>query len=151
MQDAPAEFFAVTWDPADFVNIDISIGDSSAQTFLEVLVLILAVDLWADPRSPCPFLGDNTAALQEAVGLRGKGQLALPAQVLAVLRCRRSLEIPVAHLANEANTLADALSRLEAPEGNRKAFPAVLANVKRRIPCELSCIWKMVEPPANRR
>ena len=137
--------------PQDFDGMDIEIGESSAQTFLEVMALVIAVDLWGSSKYPCPFLGDNTAALQEAVSLKGKGQLLIPAQILAVLKCRRGLEIPAAHLANEANTEADALSRLEAPAGNRKALPQVLANVRRTFPSPIPEFWAMIEPPASRR
>ena len=54
-------------------------------------------------------------------------------QALAVLRARRSVELPVGHLPSEANTDADALSRLEAPGREGKSWPASLAaNVRRR-------------------
>ena len=102
-------------------------------------------------RPPFPFLGDSTAALQEAVDLKGRGALETPSQVLAVLRCRDNLTIPVAHLANEANTAADALSRLEAPEGNRKTFPPALAKAERASARPISHLWELVEPPASRR
>ena len=85
------------------------------------------------------------------MSLRGKGMLELPAQVLAVLKCRLSVDLPVAHLANEANTLADALSRLEAPAANRKAFPPALSHAHRAWPSEMSYYWRLVEPPASRR
>ena len=110
-----------------------SIGESSAQTFLETLVFIQAVDAWGLQNLPTAFLGDNLGALQEAVSMKGKGLQVCLAQILAVLRCRRSLALTVGHLYSEANTSADALSRLYAPTAEGKTWPFTeTARVKTR-------------------
>ena len=75
------------------------------------MALVLAIELWCGNAQPTIVLGDNTAALQEALDLKGKGPNARLSQTLAVLRCSRSLVLAVAHLPSEANLAADALSR----------------------------------------
>ena len=72
-RDRPSRFFHCTWKPSDFSHLEAKVGDCSAQTFFEVLVLVLAVELWAKVAKPAIILGDNVPALQEALALRGKG------------------------------------------------------------------------------
>ena len=88
-----------------------------------MLVLIWAVELWVEEQSSCPILGDNTAALEEALTLKGKAAHQPLAQALAVIRGRQNIELIVAHLPSEENTAADALSRLAAPGDDHKPFP----------------------------
>ena len=107
----PTRCFACAWNPEDFQGMDVCVGDSASQTFFEILALALALELWCGQGVPTAVLGDNTAALQEALSLKGKGAVADLAQVLAVLQCSRSLTLTVGHLPTEANTAADALSR----------------------------------------
>ena len=147
---SPRSFFSQEWQQADFESIGIKVGDCGAQTFMEVWVLVLAIELWARQAKPFVFLGDNTSALQEAITLRGRDSLAGPSQIIAVLDCRRSLCLQVAHLHNEANTTADALSRLHAPEGNKKNFPSELAGCKRVVAPQASFLRSLIEPPAQR-
>ena len=133
------------WDLKDFEGTDVRIGHSSAQTFLETFAFILAVDLWGQQNSPTAFLGDNLGALQEAVSMKGKGLHESLAQILAVLRCRRSLVLTVAHLYSEANTAADALSRLYAPEAEGKSWPfTATAYVKARKVRTLPDLVKLI-------
>ena len=68
------------------------------------------------------MLGDNVAALQEILDLKGKGLHAPVSQALSILLVARSLSLTVAHLPSEANTAADALSRQTEP-GNLKPWP----------------------------
>ena len=107
-----------------------------------MLALLQAVDLWCTAESPTVIMGDNLGALQEALDLRGRGNHLHLARALAVLRSRRSLAISVAHLPSEHNVHADALSRLAAPEPERKEAPFVeSAQLRRRTarsPGELS-------------
>ena len=107
----PTRCFACRWAQADFGDRDVRVGLPSSQTFFEVLALTLAVELWCGQGQPTAILGDNTAALQEALSLKGKGPLGDLAQIIAVLRCSRSLALTVGHLPTEANEVADALSR----------------------------------------
>ena len=120
----PTRFFSCEWRPEDFEGRDVHIGSSASQTYFEVLVMVLAVELWGESLLPTLIWGDNTPALQEALGMRGKGLLAELSQVLAVLVTSRSLSLAVGHLPTEANEGADALSRLADPKGSYKCpFP----------------------------
>ena len=123
VNDRPSEFYAVTWDQDDFADQDVQVGEPRSQTYFEVLAFVLAVDLWGIEERPTPVLGDNTAALGEALVLRGKGSHRPLAQALAVIRARQNIDIVVAHLPSEDNTAADALSRLSAPGDDSKPFP----------------------------
>ena len=112
----PARYFVCSWKQADFDHLGISVGDCAAQTFFEVLVLVLAVELWGKASKPAAILGDNLGTLQEALDLKGKGALASLAQALAVVVASRTLSLTVAHLPTEANVIADALSRQSDPD-----------------------------------
>ena len=65
--------------------------------------------------------GDNIAALQGAVSLRGKRSLTLITKDVSWRRSKHQWLVMVAHLPAEANVAADALSMLSAPDGAR--FP----------------------------
>ena len=124
----PTRCFSFAWRQRDFdgnwrsPRLSVRVGQSSSQTFFETLVVLMALELWCTDSTPTVVLGDNTAALQDALDLKGKGPSEKVAQCLAVLRCSRSLCIAVAHLATEANELADCLSR-QAEPGNTKPWP----------------------------
>ena len=118
----PVRCFCCAWRPEDFAEMDVTVGSSASQTFFEILVLVLAVELWGDATRPAVALGDNTAALQEAISLKGKGEQAPLSQALSVLLIARSLRITAGHLPSEANEAADSLSRQSEP-GNQKPWP----------------------------
>ena len=86
-------------------------------------MLLLAVERWSDGSVATTVLGDNAGALQEALDLKGRGSLLELAQLLAVLRGARSVELAVAHYPTESNVAADALSRQAGPVRERKAWP----------------------------
>ena len=121
------EYFTTVWRQEDCPDASICIGSSSAQSYFEALALLQAADLWCTAGTrPTPALGDNLSALEAALNLKGRGPVLCIAQMLAVLRARRTVDIPVGHLPSEANVEADALSRLSAPGDDRKPFPASL-------------------------
>ena len=102
----------------------VKVGEPASQTFFEILALVLAVERWCPAGAPPTVIwGDNTAALQEAVDMKGKGPQETLAQALAVLRGARSLALSVGHLPSESNVLADSLSRLFAPGAEAKRWP----------------------------
>ena len=92
-------------------------------------------------------LGDNVASLQEALDLKGRALHELPSQVLALLRCSRSLVLSVGHLPTEANWAADALSRLFGPAKERKEWPfAPIGQTSIRIdqPMRPLDLWRLL-------
>ena len=115
VNDRPVRCFACAWRQADFAGRAVQVGRPDSQTFFEILALLLAIELWCQNGEATVVLGDNTAALQEALALKGKGPQGELAQALAVLRCSRSLNLEVAHLPTESNHIADSLSRQADP------------------------------------
>jgi hypothetical protein len=98
----------------------VALADSSSQTFLELFAVLISAILWAtttsSPSEYLVILGDNTAALQSALGLKGKGPLMAVARELSWRQALYNWTFSVGHLPTEANSVADALSRLDAPE-----------------------------------
>ena len=86
-------------------------------------MVVLALELWCVDSTPVTLYGDNTAALQAALSLKGRGPQLKLVQALAVLRSARTLDLEVAHLPTEANLAADALSRQFGPHSDRKEWP----------------------------
>ena len=125
------------------LNMDFTIGESSGQTFWECAALLLGLILWAEPSVPLAVLGDNTAALQEALQVKGRRQLYHVSRELAVRKARHHWIIEVGHLPSEANTAADACSRLWAPSGEQKANPFAGSSVKRLRAPRLARVWSL--------
>ena len=121
--DRPVACFGIRWRTRDFQDKAVEIGQSASQTYFEVLALVLATELWATGSAPICILGDNLAALQSALTLKGRGEQLLLFQALAVIRSARCLDMRVAHLPSESNTAADALSRQHGPPADRKPWP----------------------------
>ena len=106
--------------------------------------MVLALELWGRTLHPTVVLGDSTAALQEALSLRGKGLQEEIAQVLSVLVVSRSLAVTVGHLPAEANLDADALSRLSEPKGSYRNPFEHRRDVIRDIPLRPSTLWEWI-------
>ena len=119
-------------------------SSSASQTYFEVLILVLAVELWGRTLSPTVVLGDNVPALDEALTLKGRGLLGELAQALSVLIVSRSLTITVGHLPTEANTAADALSRLAEPRGTKRNPFANNPSVLRDFPVRPTALWAWI-------
>ena len=113
--NAPTRCFSCAWKQDDFGG-RARVGEAASQTFFEIVAALLAIELWCTSATPTAVLGDNTAALQEIVDMKGAAAHAPLAQALAILRCSRSLDLTVGHLPSESNVLADALSRLTSPD-----------------------------------
>ena len=125
-------------------------GDTAFQTYFEVLAFIMAVERWCDGSSVTAVFGDNVGALQEALELRGKGSLLELAQLLAILRGARTLDIEVAHLPTEANDIADALSRQAGPIKDRKPWPfSPQQSVRVVVPIDMADLWAWLSPPGS--
>ena len=148
----PTECFSTTWDAAFFGELGVEIGVSASQTYLEVLAMILAVEKWCSAAGTTAVFGDNQGALQEALDLKGRGCQDQLAQLLAVLRYARSLDLVVAHLPTESNDEADALSRQAGPQHERKPWPFPLDRGVRRVaPIGLRDLWAWLQPEARKK
>ena len=119
----PVQCFSCRWRKRDFHDKQVEIGQPASQTYFEVLIFVLAVELWCTDAAPVEIFGDNVAALQSALTLKGRGEQLRLFLALAVLRSARSLDLRVAHLPSESNTVADALSRQHGPPSDRLPWP----------------------------
>ena len=144
MNDTPVRCFSCKWRQKDVRDHGVTVGDPAGQTFYEILAVVLAIELWCTDPTPTVVLGDNTASLQETLDMRGKGAHACLSQVLAVLRCSRTLHIAVGHLPTESNLPADALSR-QAEPGNSKPWPFASGTpVSVDVPLRPSALWEII-------
>ena len=141
----PVRCFCCTWEAGEFQGLGVEVGSSASQTFFEILVLVLAIELWARSARPTAVLGDNVAALQEAISMKGKGIHAPLSQALAVLIVSRTLHLSAGHLPSEANEAADSLSR-QAEPGNLKSWPfAPDQHVIQDVPLSPSALWAWIK------
>ena len=124
LQDQPVEYFSFQWTSKDLHGTGAEVGSSKWQTWFEVAALLQCLALWARPGATELVLGDNTAALQETINLKGHHQLNRLSRELAVLRARHTWNIVVGHLPSESNEFADACSRLHAPGGRAGKRPS---------------------------
>ena len=71
-----SEFFFLAW-PNEVYSLRLRPGDSKHQSAWEFLTLFLALVLWGDDfvHEALLILGDNTAALQDAIGPKGKNAM----------------------------------------------------------------------------
>ena len=128
----PCEWFATPWNNQDLKTLSARTADPRHQTTLELLTLLLALAIWgpAHRLSGLILLGDNIAALQTALHLKGKPALGTLTRELAWRKARQGLRFRVGHLPSELNTRSDSLSRLTAPEA--ADFPPELSEATER-------------------
>ena len=117
------EFFQVKWCAKDFKKMDVSVGKSRSQSFFEFLTLFLSLLLWAakGEAGTIAVIGDNTAALTNALSMKGRGPMLAISREIAWRRARAGWNFEVGHVPAEENEVADALSRLHAVPA--KIFP----------------------------
>ena len=96
------------------------VGDPRCQTSFEYLTLFLVLQTWAAAAREhgLAILGDNIAALQSAISLRGRGTLNDLSREISCRRVRFAWHYAVGHVPAEDNAIADALSRTAAPAGS---------------------------------
>ena len=114
----PMEFASWIWNNDQVKHLDVCTGDPAHQTFWEFFCLALALTIWGKDfvAESLAVLCDNTAALQNLLDLKGSGVLVEVALELAWRKARGRWSFAPGHLPSQQNTLADALSRLAAPE-----------------------------------
>ena len=110
-------------------------------------MLFLVLCAWAS-RARChgmAVLGDNVAALQCVVSLKGRGALNSLSWEIAWRRIRRSWRYAVGHVRAEENDIVDALSRTPAPEGSeRRARPEGVCTHTRVRPALTQTTWETI-------
>ena len=119
------QFFSISWLAKDFAPLGVQVASSASQTFFEFYTLLLGLMVWSSYATSKPVLvvGDNTGSLQDALQYKGRGALLIVARELAWRAARNGWIFAVGHLAAEHNLVPDSLSRLTAPNENKKPFP----------------------------
>ena len=136
------EYFATSWPQSLRIgSMKVVAGLPKFQPFWEAVVVLQALILWASGRGRQPFavLSDCLAALAATAGQKGKGAITAVIREVAWRSARQQWNIFVGHLPSEANLVADALPRLEAPLA--AAFPKELEQARRRTPLSVECLW----------
>ena len=136
------EYFAVVWWGDEANHLGVHSHDTKYQSFWEFATLLLVLMVWGDRfvKHSLAILGDNTAALQNALSLKGRGPLLAVAREVSWRKARRSWCFEVGHLPSESNTIADCLSRVADPKG--KGWPSeALASAAQAAPPRLRDLW----------
>jgi len=144
LKGRPAEYFDIRWDESTARRLRAPIGEPCGQTSWELLAILLALCKWGTrfAQQGVIILGDNIASLEAALSLKGRSALAMIGRELAWRRARFAWRYHVGHLPTEANTVADALSRLHAPAGaESKALPACLSAAARVEAPDVESLW----------
>ena len=138
-------WFEVHWRDHDLRPLKLEPGDPRCQTSFEYLTLFLVLLSWgaAARTHGLAILGDNIAALQCAISLRGRGALNDLSREIAWRRVRFAWHYAVGHVPSEDNLLADALSRTAAPAGSeQRDRPDGLESLPRVVPDLTPDLWE---------
>ena len=141
--DVAVQYTSWSWDTASAGSLPVKIGLPEFQSFWEFFTLGLAMALWCPefPGQCLAILSDNTAALQDTLDLKGRGPMNQVALELAWRKARGRWTYEVGHWPSQKNVIADALSRLTAPDG--KELPEALRDAARREPPRPADFWKL--------
>ena len=125
----PTAWMTQDWDDELCGLLQVERGEFAHLAFPEAYTVVASLARWCPPggRREVAVVGDNVAALTVALSRRGRGDLGRLCRELALRQARQDLGIAVGHLATHLNTVADALSRLSAPDPS--AFPDDLRGV----------------------
>ena len=139
----PMEYTMWNWQDDQVEHLGVVTGVPAHQTFWEFFCVALALTVWAKnfTSESLALLCDNTAALQNALDMKGSGAQLEVAQELAWRRARGRWAYEPGHLPSQQNVLADALSRLAAPDA--KEIPAELKGAILRTAPDPKLFWKL--------
>jgi len=147
LQDQPSEYLMFSWTPSLASFLGTEVGSPDGQTTWEYLVVFLSLLCWGTRcrEEGLAVMGDNMAALSGAISLKGRGQLTKITREISWRKCRYGWRYCTGHLPAELNTMADALSRVTAPQGaDQKSFPHELEG-KPRCPVPDVSTWWLAE------
>ena len=136
------EFFAVIWSGEEAPHLPVVPGEARFQSFWEFATLLLVLLVWGDRfvDHSLEVLGDNTAALSNALSLKGRGPMLAVAREISWRRARRAWQFRVGHLPSEHNNVANSLSRVADPKG--AGWPSrALSAASEAKPPRLQDVW----------
>ena len=131
----PVEYASWKWHNAQVAHLKVRVHEARFQSFWELFCLALAMTIWvpAFVHEELALVTDNTSALQSVLDLKGSGPSIAVAQEISWRKARGRWAFAPGHLPSQQNLVADALSRLAAPQAS--ALPAVLQGcVEREAP-----------------
>ena len=142
----------VAWLASEVTTTDESVlgakkGDCASQAVFEALALLVAMrewlHRWRDERTLVLGRSDSLAALGALNKINGGKDVINRIMREAALDFAEGSYVVdvVGHLPADMNEIADALSRLRAPEENRKEFPTLLARVEETHATPRSRSW----------
>ena len=140
IQGKVVSYFAEAISNDDLLALNLTVGDPKGQAVLEFLALLIGVRLWREQiavqKWTATVRSDSTAALGAAAKLRSPDpRMNRIARELALDLAEAKYELDfLEHLPGKENIMADALSRLEQPEGTA-VIPSELKSVTRAWPC----------------
>ena len=141
--DKVKEYWYGSWATKDVARLGVQAAKPKHQTFWETLTVLMSLMLWGDRSTVSPVLivGDNTAALQNTLDLKGKDALLSIARDVAWRKARYNWQYEVGHLPSEFNAAPDALSRQSGPEV--KPWPTEALGVTVMMcPPSVGMLWK---------
>ena len=117
-KDVVREHWHCSWQTKFVARLGVQAGKTKHQTFWESLTVLMSMMLWGSQVGEAAVLiiGDNTAALQNTLDLKGKNELLSIAREFAWRKARFDWRFEVAHLPSEFNEAPDALSRQYGPD-----------------------------------
>ena len=150
-QGAPVSWYAQSITAYDLRHFNAKTGDPAFNTLWEALAILVALRLWQSKLHVgirVEVRSDSLAAIRVMFKLASpdKRLNAVAREIaLDLSQCVYSAEV-FKHTPGVANTLADALSRLEAPQP--KQFPKILMIVPRAHPQERhASFWRTSGAP----
>ena len=141
--DVVKELWYCSWRTKDVARLGVQADRPKHQTFWETLVVLMSLMVWGHHCADAPMLiiGDNTAALQNTLELKGKDALLSIAREVAWRKARFNWRFDVAHLPSEYNNAPDALSRQFGP--SPKPWPTrELGDAVGIVPPSVAALWK---------
>ena len=141
--DTLHEFFIKEWCNEDVAHLKVWRDDPAHQTFWEYLMVLMSLIRWGHQfvHEEVAILGDNTGALQNAVSLKGKGELMAIAREISWRQAREKWAFSVGHLPSEHNVVADSLSRRYDPDP--LPLPTCLRNATQVSAPSVRLLWKL--------
>ena len=142
--------------PDDEAVFDTAAGSSVGQQSWEALAILIALRIWVshwkDKRVNLKVRGDNVGALTLILKMRPSSSAqAIVAREVALLLACSSFPPDAVHTPGVSHVIADQLSRIDAPGGERSSLhPALIPAARTNVPERPRTWYKSLEEPTLR-